>query len=633
MISEKDLKFFKEVSEYFKKTRSEKDPEGSINDTALHFEINRNKVRKILVTTGSIKNEITEEALKLKNSGLSIRKIAEILGVSEATVSTYLPYDKTVKSTLDPTDHTAKVRQYRAYEKRHFARQVQNNIETEKEISQDISWKDEWISEVKLSYKKDRSRPQRTTWEDRLEKNDQLIVEDPYLKKVFAQMKDQREILLKTYHELSNKSDLSSKEEIILAKAERSLGFFPGVLADRNRDELEKLSGERLPYQPSDVVRLHLELVGEYHRDDMEIIQKFGNLKGEAISRDVIVPYDIPLYALHYLIQRLFGWQNSHLHKFFLSDEKTKELIKDRADYFKKLCGIIFRDPDMSENDEFWADNYERGSFKNWLTRKYTGPYQSRCCGESYPLCQQSMKYYKDDEPFYVSYIRYKDEEVIVNCYRVYNHDKTKNDPPNINVSADEETRYEVVMFKDLPLRALELFFFHDIKVLIERLPLFAVLLPIDSKEDLTDSDKQLKQLKNKMTSLIRNHNYEPESQPLTSPFTRDLFYEYDFGDSWNIRITSTYNCTDLMDRISQDQLDKASIKCRELYRPVTLLADGDCLLDDVGGISGYAFFLKTVNPDLEGMDEYERHDALKEKREYLAWSKWLGWKKLSPFI
>ena len=26
----------------------------------------------------------------------------------------------------------------------------------------------------------------------------------------------------------------------------------------------------------------------------------------------------MPLYALHYAIQRLFGWQNSHLHKFNL---------------------------------------------------------------------------------------------------------------------------------------------------------------------------------------------------------------------------------------------------------------------------------------------------------------------------
>ena len=85
--------------------------------------------------------------------------------------------------------------------------------------------------------------------------------------------------------------------------------------------------------------------------------------------------------------------------------------------------------------------------------------------------------------------------------------------------------------------------------------------------------------------------------------------------------------------RITQDQLDKAQIKCRELYRPVTLAVDGEMLLDDVGGIHGFIDFLHTINPELSGLDAEEKDIAKAEKKETLEWAKWQGWKKLSPVI
>ena len=39
------------------------------------------------------------------------------------------------------------------------------------------------------------------------------------------------------------------------------------------------------------------------------------------ISRDILVPGDMNLHALHYAIQQAFGWQNSHLHRFLLGEE------------------------------------------------------------------------------------------------------------------------------------------------------------------------------------------------------------------------------------------------------------------------------------------------------------------------
>ena len=50
-ISEKDILFMESVATYFRSTRTTQEPDGSIRDTAIKFNINRNKVRKILINT------------------------------------------------------------------------------------------------------------------------------------------------------------------------------------------------------------------------------------------------------------------------------------------------------------------------------------------------------------------------------------------------------------------------------------------------------------------------------------------------------------------------------------------------------------------------------------------------------
>ena len=106
------------------------------------------------------------------------------------------------------------------------------------------------------------------------------------------------------------------------------------------------------------------------------------------------------------------------------------------------------------------------------------------------------------------------------------------------------------------------------------------------------------------------------------------LLYNYDFGDDWKIRITASENCPDLVEsgRITQAELDRANVKCREVYRPVLIARDGEMLVDDVGGISGFAQFLRTIHLELNGMDPEEKEEAKREKKESLEWAKSLGW-------
>ena len=53
-ISERDREFMEQVAAYFRTTKDGSNPNGSIRDTAIYYGINRNKVRKILTTTGEI---------------------------------------------------------------------------------------------------------------------------------------------------------------------------------------------------------------------------------------------------------------------------------------------------------------------------------------------------------------------------------------------------------------------------------------------------------------------------------------------------------------------------------------------------------------------------------------------------
>lgn len=114
-ISPKDKEFMEQVAAYFRSTKNSLDPKGSINETAGKFKINRNKVRKILITMGEIQSPITDDSIRMRNKGMSIKEIARDLGISVATVSTALPYEDKVDNTLDPTEHASDVREYRAY--------------------------------------------------------------------------------------------------------------------------------------------------------------------------------------------------------------------------------------------------------------------------------------------------------------------------------------------------------------------------------------------------------------------------------------------------------------------------------------------------------------------------------------
>ena len=645
-ISDKDREFMEQVAAYFRSTAGGPDRSGSIRDTAIKFGINRNKVRKILITTGDITSPITEDALALKAQGMSVQTIAERLGVSTATVSTYLPYEDTIKGGLEPTPHAKAVRGYRAYEKEQAVRQVQRKMDGDREKREaqqaDTSWKDEWKKDIKLSYTETDTRPQRMTWDDAAAVRDDFCFDGvremlAEAEKIMAKKTESEKAELNA---LEKTKALNKKQAARMEELRTSYGTFPGALVSRRIEDLEAVSGDRIPFAPREVRRLHLELVsqtGAKRIDDetAEILKKYGGVKyGETISRDVVVPSDIPLYAIHYLIQRLFGWENSHLHKFELPEEVLMTVTENRIEVWTHLVGILFRSPYMSEDDEFWADDYEGGSFKNWLTKKYTGPYLSQCHGEGFVACQDDMqddyKTIEGNREYYVLYTRYKSgEERVIEMSPVYDGRGKKNAPPTGSWAAGEK-RVEIMKYGEAPIGGLQ--YERSCFDLLERLPLDTIMA-VDARA--LSGGEMLTDLYWYINRVITSGIDAPNVQVYPEAFTDTLYYSYDFGDDWKIRITVMDECRDLVGqgRITQEQLDKAQIKCRELYRPVTLAVDGEMLLDDVGGIHGFTDFLQAINPDLADMDPGEKEAAKAEKNDTLAWAKGQNWRKLNPMI
>lgn len=101
---EKDELFFRSVVDAYHACHE------SLRDTAKAMQLSRTKVRKILITMGALKSDITERALALREKGYDRDEIADELGVSAATLSTYMPYGERVYNREEKTKNAIRVK-------------------------------------------------------------------------------------------------------------------------------------------------------------------------------------------------------------------------------------------------------------------------------------------------------------------------------------------------------------------------------------------------------------------------------------------------------------------------------------------------------------------------------------------
>lgn len=330
-------------------------------------------------------------------------------------------------------------------------------------------------------------------------------------------------------------------------------------------------------------VRLRLELVSDYQTsNDKLIMKRYGeSLTGDSIIRELMIPSDMTLHALHYAIQKLFGWQNSHLRQFVLPEDVYSQLTGQTVKGWSDLVGVLFQAPSEAEHDLYWDDDYESGSFAVWLRKRYTGPYSFEGYYEEYEAARQDIEDMLD---------RFKEMEVR-ESFSDYLARKEKNQDT-------EPKKARKASLIDLTIDELHASIAMEsgTESLLEKLVVADILASDD--ED-------------------RNG----EGQSVTS----ELFYEYDFGDGWRVKITRKDYYHDLLldCLVSAEELEEAAEVVISKHKPVCLVREGLSVMDDVGGMSGYARFLQTI---YEGEDKEEAADSRR-------WAKYMGWnqKKTVP--
>lgn len=400
-------------------------------------------------------------------------------------------------------------------------------------------------------------------------------------------------------------------------------------------------SKSKMKKAPS-LYKLHLELVQDedgmpiqFSPEEEVLLSKYAKFKA-GFSRDIVVPGNMTLHSLHYAIQRLFGWQNSHLRQFSLMPNDFKSITDDTTSEWLALCGVYFRFPQEEDEDAFWDDDYDgQQSFKTWLKQKYKGPYCAYGISDTYFDNQIRVKEFNDRFP-----------EII----------KQKVSP-----TLDGLTR--------------QIYLGGDYNSLLERIRVSELLvpygMPMPDKEDWTSiTSANIKKTRetivqfpesfidmymnsviqmqyNKKDAAVASFNrMKADMEPALIPFVHDIMYQYDFGDGWCVRITceEAYYYNDLYD-IAENQYvvaklnDTEAIKDWDFYRvsddgrvddalneilrrveyrqiPICVDADGLSLVDDVGGVWGYIDFIGTLHGD-----DKEEAQSMREWAESLGWS------------
>ncbi|MCI7498088.1 MAG: hypothetical protein SOT68_00745 [Oscillospiraceae bacterium] len=382
------------------------------------------------------------------------------------------------------------------------------------------------------------------------------------------------------------------------------------------------------------IMQLHLEISPKPERKELNILKKYGKVT-KSLSRDILVSAEMPLHNLHYAIQKLFGWRNSHLHSFSYDRDIFEELTKNDFNKWLDLCGVYFRFPDDETSDHFWDDDYD-GTVdpKTWLRRKYSEPYIYRGFCEHYMPAQNMAR----------EFIANNKEITVMPSFEEF-------------LSSDAEPK--VMKLADATLDEFHRSLEGRITELLERLPVGNVIsikkcdiseLKTESSETVYNencfvykrimeqfdkidelSEKQEKHYSGKRAMELRSLSTEAyklfkdlysKTDKTVVPLSDKLLYSYDFGDGWEIEIT----CSDIFEHTENGFIGSkgktaseeraaqlSSVKSK--HRPICIMADGLPLMDNVGGIGGYCEFLQTIN----GSD--------KEEKLYMKeWASDMGW-------
>lgn len=586
----------------------------SVTQIAKKLKVSEERVRRTLITERLWTSRSAEPIVKLFREGKTVPEIAKELTISEKTVQSYIPYTKGMYGG-EQSDTALRSEGYRTRMK-----EAEKNMNEEKEVKP----LPEEPVEIKL--------PDRN-WSFR---------DEPL-----------------------NHSEMD--------------------IEPWNRG-YDGVGGSRRDY----VYQLRFDLVGSFmygaeedygmEPEEREEFLKLAKAK-EGISRTVLVPGAMNLHAMHYMILRLFGWQNEHLHRFSLPEGSFDSLTEKTIGGWFDLCGTLLRFPDGDNADLYWDDDYESGqSVKSWLRSKYRKKYRQYSVTESMVSTMNEQARFEQDymgergkhahlkrtdtlsdldhtvimEGDYNTLLeRLTVSELFVSTEEKVEASKLTDEWLKSVTESRDAAREKVIRLlgnerqkADLQKAINELSQCRALRDTIEKELFYGnrVQLKKSLKED---PEKVLAEIKEAIpeweTDVFRILNlYNPEVRPAFDT----LYYLYDFGDDWCIRITCEKRykrmnefdfphetgwvravvMNDKVGIANYRYFDEAEqeIKGEERDRlaevdvkrsPVCIQSDGMSLVEDPGGIYGFYHMLQTIDGD-----------DIEEKTSMKEWAKGLGW-------
>lgn len=394
------------------------------------------------------------------------------------------------------------------------------------------------------------------------------------------------------------------------------------------------------------------------------------------ISRDLIVPGGMSLHQLSYALQKAFGFQNCHLHHFALPKKLLRQLTDDRTALWAEMCGVYLHAPvDEDFEDLYWDDDYREGKSPNaWMRSKYTGESDNYAVGETFidtlRLMQEEPGEYEGNRNRVLE--RLKVQEIfdmqslsvsateswrrllqennrtsrtyLENCRGTYSYQSLEEGLSTLRFMREERHRIDYTLWLKK----------NGIREGVEGRP----------EELMEKIDQEIHELEHHLGPAM--HAFDPPAMPVTDT----LYYNYDYGDDWLIRITcreiytrweqelnideeseklfervgevsvareseierklvkyvlrkdfsDEYDYTDLDGNLANDALRFALIRAELNKEPVCVMAEGLPPVEDVGGISGLFEFLKAIHGE----------DA-EEAARMRQWARGLGWKEVRP--
>ena len=587
---------------------------GSVTKVAKELKVSEERVRRTLITEGLWTSKSAAPIIELFNQGKTVPEIAKKLTISEKTVQSYMPY----------------LRGMYGGEKSDAANRSVGYRERMKTAAQ------------------------------------KMQREIPY-------------IPLEELPETLVNKDITNKNLRLIE-------------SEQGKKPWEKTT-DRLGKNREYVYRLRFDLVGTFiygadenldlNDNEKERFLKLAKARN-GISRTVLVPGSMNLHAMHYMILRLFGWQNEHLHRFSFSENDFNRLTQDTVGGWLELCGALLHFPSHDNADSMWDDDYEpTKSVKNWLKGKYKGKYRNLSVSDTMWGAQKEVKRFENDfllsekniagkvpisrsstlkqldqvvtfeQPFNCISERLtlnelfagrdevdKSEDAFKTWMKMLeeSRDKSLSDIKNLNQNRRlkkelDECVEELSRWRSLQLNVESAVMYGREKEVREHFGKSAESVIREAKEAIPVWEKDT-------FSILNAWN------PVMIPYFDSIYYEYDFGDGWCIKITceKRYQRKDDWDFADntgymymgimnhKDGLDKyryfdenetevddefrnvlANVDVKQA--PLCIEADGLSLVEDAGGIHGFLNMLEILNGD-----------DLDEKAEMREWAKGLGW-------